>query len=611
MENLADTTAAPEAPIAHAPPAAPRASSMPLQQMQREEEADLKNWIDSLAGESPVKVVVRRKRPLVGADGSNIGGILETVEDRVDEEYLRDMWGGGDFMLQIQTQQRDGKFKYLKARTLSLAGPPKMHGVVVGKSDAAPVIAADDNSLAERAFGAMNQLAKEERARADRLLDQASKHNGVDVAALQMLNAPLIEQLRAAQETIAQLQTQLITQTTRPPPRDEFRDRLLERAIGDENKAIEMLRTTYEARIEKLRDNFDDERKRAEDRHHDEMKRLEARHSDEMRRMETAHEREIRALEKQTETSSKNLDVANTTRIEALKDEKARIERELAAAQTRIATLEAKKDQSISEKADELIKVKEALEGLGGGDDEDKSWYEKVIDGVANSEAAINLINKIGGGPGDQQQGQQMQLPPPGTPFQGPDGQIYVQHPNGQVMLVDPNALRQRRALAAARARRQQQRAAGGAAPAAPGQPEPQQEAAPSAPGRRPKAAEVKLAVKFMENALNSPGTTPETFARGARNLVPSDVLSFIQRVGIDNFLNQVVEPGSPLTTIRGRQFARAVAQILLHGEATPAQAAPDPANDEADGDPGDDAEGDDELDEGDEDDLGGEGDPG
>ena len=110
-------------------------------------------------------------------------------------------------------------------------------------------------------------------------------------------------------------------------------------------------------------------------------------------------------------------------------------------------------------------------------------------------------------------------------------------------------------------------------------------------PVRAPKPDEVKMAVTFMENAVRN-GTEPEKFARGARNLVPGDVLSFIQRVGVDAFLDKVVDASSPLASVRGRQFARAVAKILVQGEAMPEKIAalareeqPDepPADDEAD----------------------------
>jgi hypothetical protein len=78
------------------------------------------------------------------------------------------------------------------------------------------------------------------------------------------------------------------------------------------------------------------------------------------------------------------------------------------------------------------------------------------------------------------------------------------------------------------------------------------------------------MAVNFMENAVRN-GTDPTKFAQTARNLVPGDVLSFIQRVGIDTFLDKVIDANSPLASVRGRQFARQVAKILVQGETPPA----------------------------------------
>lgn len=581
------------------PPAAPKTpkeprvvTGSPLQQLAREEEADLKSWIDSLAGEAPIKVTIRRKRPVAGPNGEKIDGILETVEEKVDEEYLRDMWGGGEFQLTIQTQQKDGKYKYLRGRTINIGGKPKWQGqdMVAGTALVTGPGTAEEDGLASQAFKAMQDIAKDARAREDKAREGSQQNRGFDAEAFTALNQPMVEQLRAAQLLISNLQTQLIAQASKAPPKDEFRDKLLEKAIGDEGARIEHLRTVYEVRIDKLKDEHQSDLKRIEDRHEKAIERLEERHSDEVRRMESAHEREMKSIEKNGEFSTKSMDTANTARIEQLKAESARIERELNAAQTKIATLEAKKDQSLTEKAEELIKVKEAIDGIGGGSDGDEPWYQKVIDGLANSEMGVNLINKIAGGPGDGPEGGPQPGQPiavqPGVPFRGPDGNVYVADQHGNVQLVDPAAMQQRR-IAGARRRRaqapQQPPQQGGPRMAQGSQQVPAQQQPqaipPTPPGKMPKGKDVAIAVNFMENAVRN-GTPPEKFAQTARSLVPGDILALIHRVGIDTFLDKVVQPGSVLTTLRGRQFARAVAQVLLTGEMQPA---PAPAPEELD----------------------------
>jgi len=309
----------------------------------------------------------------------------------------------------------------------------------------------------------------------------------------------------------------------------------------------------------------------------DEIKRLHDRHADELKTQEKRHEREIDLVQRMVDSEGRAKEVAYGTRTDGLKSENDRLNRELTEARARIGSLEQRKDQSITDKADELIKIKEALSGLGGGSDEkDSSWYEKVIGAVGNSEVALNFLNKLGG-PGAQEQqaqlqpGPQQMLPPPGVPFQAPDGHIYVRDQAGNIEQVDPNVVRQQRALAAARKRKRANAAqADTGGEAAPEAAEVDPDAPPVAPApemRKPDAGDVKIAVQFMESAINN-NTDPAAFGATARSLIPGDILAYIRHVGIDEFLNKVarLETGSPLTTQRGRNFARSVGKFLLEG---------------------------------------------
>jgi hypothetical protein len=535
-----------------------------MRAMENEEDESLRDWLNELGGESELKVNIARKKPLMGAHGEIISGSLETVDGRVDEDYIRETWGGGEFLLKVYTPQGpNGSLKYRKGRTIKIAGPPKMNGTAVNGAQIAIPIAHEDDSLATRAFETMERNQERERQRADRIEQQAAnaarQSSGLDVEAMREMNKPFLEQLRVLQEANGRLQLQVMEMSSKPPPRDEFRDRLMERAIEGESARIEALRAQYEIRIDKLRDSHEDQIKRLEDRQADEIKRLEAR-----------HEREIVTSGRSIESLSKNQDIAFSARLDALKSDNARLERELTAAATKIAGLEARKDQTIGEKADELIKVKEALDGIGGGDGSDDKWYEKVINAVGNSEAAVNFLGKITGGAPAAPAQPQPQLPPPGVPFSTGDGNVYVRSPDGTVSIVDQAALRQQRALAAARQkkRKQQQQppSTEGGDPIADGLADDAQPDAAPPVGRRPDATEMKLAITFMENAIRG-GATPEAFGRTAAAMIPADILTYMHSVGIEKFLASApIEQGSPLTSIRGRQFARSVAKFLAEG---------------------------------------------
>src|SRR5271154_5553879 len=55
-------------------------------EMQERDDRDTRDWIDSIVGgEAQVKVNIYRKKPVLGANGENVGGSLETTEDRIDD----------------------------------------------------------------------------------------------------------------------------------------------------------------------------------------------------------------------------------------------------------------------------------------------------------------------------------------------------------------------------------------------------------------------------------------------------------------------------------------------------------------------------------------------
>jgi hypothetical protein len=525
-------------------------------QLETEDDLSVRDWLDGFAADSEIKVQITRKKPLLGPHGEQISGSLETVEGRVDEDYIRETWGGGEFSLKVYTPRGPaGSFKYFRGRTIKLAGPPKMHGAPLMGNNTAQVVAHEEDTLATRAFETMERNAERAQQRADRMEQMGNRSSGLDVDALRTLNQPFVAQMQQAQQTIAHLQSQLITLSGKEPPRDEFRDKLLERALEGESARIEALRAQYENRIDKLKDS-----------HEDQIKRMEDRHNDDIKRMESRHEREIKNAERVLDAQSKGVDQAFQARLESLKEQNARLERELATGAAKIGALEARKDQSVGEKAEELIKIKEALDGIGGGkDDKEEAWYEKLIGTVGSLPGVTAAIEKLAGGaptqPGPQQP-QQPQLPPPGIPFSNGDGNVYVHDGNGNVQIVDQAALRQQRALAGARKRKRV------AADAPTGVVDEALAGNDEEPvGRPPNAQEMRIAINFMENAIKA-GATPEQFGQTARNLIPSDILVYMQHVGIEKFLQSArLEQGSPLTSIRGRQFARSVAKFLSEGE--------------------------------------------
>jgi hypothetical protein len=579
-----DPAPLPVAPARKVKPIVPPPPESTLRQVDREAEGDVGAWLRGM-GETAIKVNIFRKSPKTGPNGEAIGGSLETVEELIDESYIREMWGGGTFSLKVSLPRgKNASYIYVAGRTIELAGPPKMHGqlLVHGAQSAAavPLRSDEDSELAKRGMNMAETIMMQERERAERaereLRDMARRPQptGLDPAMVAQITAPYERQIDALQAAIGRLEARI----SQPPPKDELRDTLIEKAFSAENKQLELIRATYDARIEKLKDEHEAALKRMEDRNDRFVANLEARHA-----------REIAQLERAADRSSDGSKQAFEARIESLKESVTRLERELGAKEAELGVLRAQKNQTPAEKAEEIMKLKETFEALGGDGDEEPSTWEKVAGLVGNLPAVNKIAERFAGGgqPQQQQQVQQVQqprmLPVIGQPFRAPDGNVYVHVGNGNIVTHAQYQAQQRRLSAKRRARAQvaqtpanddvdaavaaAEQAEGGADGGAEEVAEPQlAEPQPVFTGTPPDADDVKMAIGFMENAIRG-NADPASFGATARNLVSADILRYLQAVGIEQFLASVqLDPGSPLTTVRGRIWARKVFKFLTEG---------------------------------------------
>ena len=480
--------------------------SAALRRDRDEDDLSTAEWFNANTNGSACKVRVDRKAPRTGRNGENCGGVLETIEDVPDdlEEYIRDMWGGGTFQLQLQLPKDTGGWRYGKARQLRLAGEPKMHGRPLTEAAPAAAVPIENENVSATAIGVATKFADKERERADRLereIAAGRQQGGLgDLAQIDLLMRPLRDELAAMRATNERLQQDLLAATTRQPPRDEFRDKLLAKAVDDENAKLQAQADRYERRLDQLRDNHTSELRQLREGHAQDVKRLEDRHdralADLQKQMERtnadltkAHERELKQVERSQSGESAALKIAYETQIASLKGEVARLQAQIAESKGEIGALRDKKDKTPVELLKEMATIKEqmdALTGGGGGGDENKPWYAQVLDAFGNSEVGIKIVERLtGGGDGDvgdadagddappaaapAQHPQPRMLPPIGRPFKNPDdGKWYIHR--GEALFEGPYEEAQvRQMLAATKQRARQQIAqpgAGGAPPA-------------------------------------------------------------------------------------------------------------------------------------------------
>jgi hypothetical protein len=637
-----------------------------LREQQKADTKSLVEWFDeSMGGHADCRIKIERKEPkMIGS--RRVGGALETLDSKPEdlEEYIRETWGGGIYQIQLLVPNGKGGHQYGKAKTFTMAGETKWRGVIVTEesTSVAAASSAGSDNLVERAMDVTEKMAAQERARANRLeekMDEIRAGGGkTDLSQLEFILAPLREQLTALRTQNETLQAKVLELTTKPPPSDPLRDRILEQSFSGESKALKDQHDRYEERLDKMRDNHAAELRIVRENHSADVKRMEDRHdraiADLTRNFDRQiteltkstdraiadlkenHQRELRAQEKAHATEVKTLEAANEAAKIALKNEADRVKGDLTATKSELGTLRERKEKSPVEQMSELVKLKESMDKItGGGEEEPKEWYEKIADAAAP--IAERIAERVWGGDNEeeaeeeqpQQQAQQPRLLPAiNAPVRNPqDGMIYIHRGRGQYEgpytdeefeQLRKQVMARRQQVAAQRSQRRRivpprpdvapandeaaapeaetdealaetadESPQGKRAVAKPNprpqlaqgtqiQPKPVRQLTPARPhvaqpaapkakaGRPPNAAEVKLAVEFLESAFSN-GKKPEDIARTATAVMPGPVLRYLKAGGVDTILANVAnfKGGSPLTTQLGRKFVRDIAKHI------------------------------------------------
>lgn len=514
-------------------------------------------WLEAM-GTQDLSIRILRKEPRV-YKGVSIAGSLGVFTEMLDEEEMKERWGGGTFAISVQKRGKNGQMQFAGGRTIRIAGPPRMDDYEVA---ATPGVIQAGPDLGSQALSSMQRQLEREQDRRDR--DQRS--GGFDPMLLSAITAPMTAQIEAAnrstlalQQTIADKDARMMEIVSRKPD-DGFKDTLLSKMFDSESSRIEHLRTSHESEMRQLREGARQDIERERTRLADELKSLEKRHDRELDMMKKAQDQAVDAKK-----------VAFDTRIDGLQAEIKRLERDLIKLEKENGELRAKKEKSFVESAKEIVSLQETLKGIGIGgkdddenDDADAPWWQKGARAIMENPEAIGQFiggvraNAVGQ-PATQQQmamAQMATVPRRRKKLRPRSGGI--EQP-GQVPQMANRAL---------------EPTARSAAPVIPAQdplraapgPNTGQTPPASAPDiRPPDPQEMTLAITFMEGALEA-GTEAAAFAQTAAGVIPSGILNYIARVGVDEFLMNSVElsPESPLRGQRGRNFVRNVWRHLI-----------------------------------------------
>lgn len=497
--------------------------SKPLQELRESEDRNLKDWLEEIAPGGALRVKVTRTSPKVWK-GLNVGGSLATYDQQIDEDWIRDHHGGGDFYLVVQKPKTNGAgWQYAGGRVIRIAGDPRTDDVFRDKSGEQPAGAAAANNpatgIVDRVVGSLERQL--ERAQEH---SRGPVHTGPDTETMRLMLAPLQSQIDQMGQMLREKDRQLAAaQAPRPVERDEFRDRMLATMMEGDSARLVTLREQHASELRQLKENAIQNENRLRDAFERDKQMLSMSHERELNAIRSAYDLKVAAQES-----------AHSTTKQLLEGEVRRLQSDLTEAKSELTALRLKKDKGAMEMLREANELRDLVADISGDKDE-RSTFDKV------AEAAAPLLQNVMSKFGEQQQAPAPPPPPQRPPqsrlLQGPDGNLYRQTPDGQVELV-----RQRASVARPPAGQQ------GSAPM------------PDIP-----AATIKVAVEFLETAFRN-GQDPTEVATSVRSMIPSEVLGAIRDRGVDGFLTDVakLDGSSPLASQAGRNWSRKLGKALL-----------------------------------------------
>jgi hypothetical protein len=525
-----------------------------LDRLQHEDAARIYEWLCEYGGTGEMKIELFRRTP-ESYQGVKTNGLLETLDEPISAEEIKERHGGGKYQIRVNVKARNKNgapiWRYAGARTFDLAGLPRVDALLnADDSGSAPFRRRNGeggDGIAGQAMNMARLIAQDAREEARTLRDGAARTQGTDPAVVSLIDR-LADQVVSLQEALSKKDERILEVIARPTD------------TRQEDKLLDIMRDSakdHATRITEVRVAHDSELRQLREYHNQELRNRESRFEKEIDQVRAGHQREIDSLKDAHRTAMESQKQAYEMRIDSLKDTVDRAQRELSEARTEVAGLRARKEQGPLEQLQGLVAIKNGMESLfpTPEDEEKTSTAERIIGAIMESPVAQGIASRIADAG---------KLAAPGS-----DQMVQVRDRHGKVHTLPASYVQQMQARAQAEA----------------GQP------AQSGPPRL-NPAEVKQAVAFLESAYRN-GHPPQTVAATARNLVPGAILNFLKKKGVDAFLNEAadLDDSSPLATVAGRQWIRSIGQFLLEGTVPPPEeapsAAPEPseAPDEADDD--------------------------
>lgn len=530
-EPLATGTSPPGTPSDAFPSRGAQAKTPEMVAQRRLEDRNIIDWLGTMSGIGPIQIRLRRIKPKF-LNGRKTDGHLDTFDEFISEEDIRDRFGGGTYVMTVMKRNPQGSWVFHTSLNVEIAGEPRLDQLPGAEAIAAPGVAA-----AAAATRVAEMHERSESSAVDRMtsimekqLEKAESRGSGNIEQMRLFMRPLEIQLESTARALEAANVALREQGKTPV--NPHQDKLLDKLIDQDTARVAAITAQFQSEIRTIKESAREDEKRLRDQFQ--------RDTD---RMERQHERELANLKMANEMTANASKLAHETNKSVLDSEIRRTERELTEMRAELKTLRERKDQSLLEKAKELQAVREAL-GDDDDDEKEKGTLEKVVDIAVNSDKLMALAGRFmapqdpaaAAAAAAAARPQIQAAAQPGKPrvMRNRQGETFVIAADGTRVPVQPRRI----AVAA------QQAAAG----------------IPQVDPQQAEGARIYLEIAFVNKQ------DPSVVATSIRSAIPDGIMQAIRDTSVDEFLNKVAKlPGSsPLSTQAGRNWTRALGKALV-----------------------------------------------
>jgi hypothetical protein len=388
----------------------------PIKRAEYASAEQLSGFLMDLGSTGEIKLELFRKSPPT-YQGIKIDGHLRNYSEPFTIEEISEEHGGGKFQVRCQKRNANtGRWQYAGARTFDVAGVAKidaLRGPDSGNGKPSVSDPAVSQALNMAATVMSNSQAEAAALRAE--ARDGNNRGSMDEGTKLMITG-MQEQLAALRED-ASAKDAKILELIGQKPDTSGQDKLfgiMEKSTVDHSSRITEIRTAHDSELRQLRDF-----------HNQDLRLRESRFEKELDAVRAGHVREIDSLKDSNRVAVDSQKLAYEMKIDVLKDQIKRGDRDLTETKAEVGALRGKKDLSPMDQLDTIVKLKNGLESVfPTGGDEEPSKLQQIVTAVAESPIVASLAARIEG-PGGPGGGQQLEPGDRMVKVRGTDGQIH------------------------------------------------------------------------------------------------------------------------------------------------------------------------------------------